>query len=254
MDMAISNIAWSRENEDQVFELLQQHKIKFLEIAPTKIASWQDFSAFEKYKEKVSKYGLTIRNMQSIFYGEKIDIFDNQIEAQQHTIRVLNLAKMLDIKSVIFGSPKNRLTHDKIADKDKFRQFLFTVDDYLASTNIMFNIESNPEVYGCNFITKPSEIIEFSTSFSNIGFHLDTCCSTYSGEPLFYIKDITPDSVHISESYLGNFRNPFVDHQKYKNFLNKNMYSGIISIEMKETDVPDIEHAISFVKHQYETI
>lgn len=37
MDLSISNISWSAEQDSQVYELMQKHGFSGLEIAPTRI-------------------------------------------------------------------------------------------------------------------------------------------------------------------------------------------------------------------------
>ena len=64
----ISNIAWDSKDDIKIYEYLQEQKIKFLEIAPTKIASWDELTEnkIKNYIDELKKYDIEIYSLQSI--------------------------------------------------------------------------------------------------------------------------------------------------------------------------------------------
>ena len=82
MKLSISNIAWSKEQDEQMYEYL--HKIGFeaIEIAPTRFIRENPYSHIEKIKRTLeqinSKYNLKVSSMQSIWYGQKGNIFKRE--------------------------------------------------------------------------------------------------------------------------------------------------------------------------------
>lgn len=250
MNIAISNIAWNGSQELQVFELLQRNNVEFVEVAFTKICDWDNISTkhVADYRKKLQRFGLSPCNVQSLMYGKDFNIFENPQAARKHFKLIFELSQELGARNLVFGSPKNRISKGGQVDELSFEHLLDFVENELQGTEIKFNIECNPKIYGCNFITTPSQAIRYSKNRKNIGFHLDTACCELSKEP---IDGCQIDSVHISEPYLNNFDEPSSYHEKYRNLLHKSQYRDIISIEMKETNLQSIENAIKFVKSEY---
>ena len=78
MKYSISNIAWSKEYDNEMYAFLKQQGIDGLEIAPTRIFDkpYDNLELAHEYAWMLkNKYGLTVSSMQSIWYGVKESIF-----------------------------------------------------------------------------------------------------------------------------------------------------------------------------------
>lgn len=247
MDIGISNIAWDSQVEESAFSLLREHQIKYLEVAPTKILD------ISKYIKLCEKYGLNIFCLQSLFYGINLNIFDSPHEAIKHFKKNIDMAIILGAKNLVFGSPKNRKSKN-INDINIFSYIMNHVDEYIQKSGekINLNIEANPEVYDCNFLTDINQIFSFlqENKYKNVGIHFDTACHYFSLN-----KDIKEEfvfnSVHISEPFLNNFSLPTLNHEQYKKILIKQKYDGILSIEMKNTDLEQINKTLNYINKTY---
>ena len=185
MNIGISNIAWEYAQEEEVFSILRDYEIKYLEIAPTKI---------ENYKNYISlceKYNLSIFCMQSLFYNTNLNIFKNFDESVQHIKNIINVAQYFGAETIVFGSPKNRIS-DGDNDKNIFLNFLEELENFIEkhSHRIKMNIESNPEIYGCNFLTNINDTHNLlkNKNFKNIGIHscrFEPSCSEYTYQAIF---------------------------------------------------------------------
>ena len=73
MKLSISNIAWARENDLVVYEIMKNMGFEGLEIAPTRIFPENPYDKIEEAirwaKELKAKNGFVIPSMQSIWYG-----------------------------------------------------------------------------------------------------------------------------------------------------------------------------------------
>ena len=86
MRFAISNIAWKKEHDGEMYSFLQEQGIEGLEIAPTRIFPEEPYDkileAGEWAKMLKEDYGLSIPSMQSIWFGRKEKIFSSQDERE----------------------------------------------------------------------------------------------------------------------------------------------------------------------------
>ena len=78
MKYSISNIAWSQEQDGEMYAFLKQQGIQGLEIAPTRLFAnpYDNLEMAHEYAVMLkNKYGLTVSSMQSIWYGVQQSIF-----------------------------------------------------------------------------------------------------------------------------------------------------------------------------------
>ena len=84
MKLSISNIAWTAENDAEMYQFLQKSGYQGLEIAPTRIFPEAPYDKLAEAKEWAwelkEKYGLEIPSMQSIWYGHQEKIFGSKEE------------------------------------------------------------------------------------------------------------------------------------------------------------------------------
>ena len=115
MKLSISNIAWKKENDKEMYDFLSLNGFSGIEIAPTRIfpeAPYDKLNEAKKWAEDLkSQYGLMISSMQSIWYGRKENIFSSHFERLvlfDYTKKAIDFARSIECKNLVFGCPKNR--------------------------------------------------------------------------------------------------------------------------------------------------
>lgn len=263
--LSISNIAWS-EAEDTIFASLQAHGVQGVEIAPTKLASWDlmNESHFEMYREMCSKYELQISSFQAILYGRpELQLLGGKeqfIEFTKHIKRISNYAQLSGAGCLVFGAPKNRLLLNLGLDAafqlavDRFR----ILADVAYANGVRIAIEPVPECYGGDFLTHYNEVLHLVQTANHPGLsvHLDTACIWLADNSIseaIYNSQGSFCHFHVSEKSLGTFDNPDPRHVEAAKALISINYPAWICIEMKQGDnvLSDIEHAVSYVKSIY---
>ena len=251
MHKAISNIAWTKEEDEKMYPIMTQYGFQGLEIAPSRI--WADpthvsQNSIRDFQNKLHEYQITVIAMQAILFGkQELTIFENpeiKLKTSQYIKKTIDLASNLDVQILVFGSPKNRLTYGKDKTEiDKISiEFFNMIGDYAKSKNTLFCIEPNPPEYGADFITNVSEAISLVKNVNNSGFrlHLDLGAMTINKED--YVKCITSSKpflshFHISEPYLHPISETESKHEIVDDALKNINYQGWVSIEMKSNNV-----------------
>lgn len=264
MKIAISNIAWTNEQEESVAELLKNLGVKFVEIAPTK--KWQDpnQASADEIAECVKFWqnqNLKIVAMQSMLFNRPdLQIFKNE-KLRQETLNYLSkfieLAAKLGVKAMVFGSPKNR-QRGTLGKKEAFvvaKDFFTELGKIAENNNIYFCIEPNPTDYSCDFITTAEEGIELVNAINSrgIGLHLDTACMMLSGDNISDSIKNAGDILkhfHVSTPSLGPVTSEFSSqYNEAKKALENIEYDGFVSIEMRPVEnLNSVEEAVEVAK------
>ena len=110
--LAISNIAWQKDEDETVYAAMQQAGFTGLELAPTRIfseAPYENLTSallFGGYLK--NRWGFSVPSLQSIWYGQKGNIF-NPADAEpllDYTAQAFQFAHSLNCPSLVFGCPK----------------------------------------------------------------------------------------------------------------------------------------------------
>lgn len=269
MKFSISNIAWDKDEDESVSVLMKQYGFKGLEIAPTKI--WD--SPLNQTKENLSLYqnfwkinGINIVSMQSLLYNKpQFQIFQSEtsyIEMKKYLKSIIDLGFHLGVKTLIFGSPKNRLVSNCNQDIKEKRMISFfrELGEHANSHNMSFCIEANPIKYGCDFVTTTHEALELVRRVNQQGFglHLDTGTIILNNENIEDVIEKTipyAKHIHISEPYLELIGTNYEQHIQIAQIIKKSNYNHWLSIEMKNNllspNLDAIKKAIHFVSNIY---
>ena len=113
--LAISNIAWQKDDDETVYAAMQQADFTGLELAPTRIfseAPYENLTSallFGGYLK--NRWGFSVPSLQSIWYGQKGNIFDpaDTEHLLDYTAQAFQFAHSLNCPSLVFGCPKNRM-------------------------------------------------------------------------------------------------------------------------------------------------
>lgn len=259
MKLAISNIAWQNDQDQEMYAFLKKHHITGLEIAPTRIFPEKPYDNLVQAKELADSlkgnYDLEICSMQSIWFGRTEKLFGSKKEQEtllNYTKKAILFAEVIGCHNLVFGSPKNRV----IATTNQYHSavsFFKELGDFAYSHNTVLAMEANPVIYNTNFINTTSQAIDLVKEVDSKGFkvNLDLGTVIYNQEDINMIDLAYVNHIHISEPYLkeimwGNIHNQLLQ------VLNKNNYQGFISIEMSNQNTFDkVKEMIISLKQIY---
>ena len=215
MRISISNIAWEKDEEPEIAELLQRLGVTAVDVAHSKYfpdAAGATDEGIRKVRRWWEERGISIYGMQSLLYGTKgLNVFgdrESQERLLQHLGHVCRIAEGLGAKRLVFGSPKNRdrsgLT-DSEADEIALR-FFSRLGDIAQSHGVVITLEPNPVCYGTNWITTTTEAHDFVNELGNpgIAMQLDTgtvITNSEDRDTIASVKDAA-GHVHLSEPRL----------------------------------------------------
>ena len=215
MRISISNIAWEKDEEPQIAELLRRLGVTAVDVAPSKyfqnMSSASD-SDIRKVRNWWEERGISIYGMQSLLYGTKgLNVFGDR-ESQERLLaqlgQVCRIAEGLGAKRLVFGSPKNR-DRTGLTDSDAHDialRFFSRLGDIAQSHGVVITLEPNPVCYGTNWITTTKEAHDFVKELGNpgISMQLDTGTVITNGEDTAEFSEVegAVGHVHLSEPKL----------------------------------------------------
>lgn len=250
MNLSVSNIAWSAEEDESVYSLLRELGVSRLEIAPTRLwSSPAELSESEAcaWRESMQEKGLRIGSFQALLFGQPgLALFGSEssrTDCLEYLKKIIRLASWLGAGPLVFGSPKNRLKAEMSMSQamDLATVFFRELGDYAAERSCCLVIEANPAAYGCDFIQNLDEALTLvnRTDSPGFGLHLD------AGELQMNVEDVAgfiarhPERiahVHISEPMLAPVAVAHETHRILFAGLRSAGYNGDVTIEMKRQE------------------
>ena len=270
MRLAVSNIAWTAETDEEIATLLADLGVSAIEIAPTR--RWPDPALAtpedaEAYRTWWARRGLRIASMQSLLFGrDDLVIFgaqDKRAEARDYLRRIIRLAGDLGAGPLVFGSPKNRRIGALPAAEARHIaiEFFGAMGDAASASGVTFCLEPNPAEYGADYLTTSTAAVELLGEIRNpgLGLHLDAAAMTLAKEsPREAIVAAIPwlRHFHASEPYLAPIGSGGTDHGAFASALAGEGYEGLISIEMRgvEGPVAVVRDAVLRVQQAYAAV
>lgn len=263
MKLSISNIAWGKEQDIEMYEYLSEVGFDAIEIAPTRIFEEKPYEKLEEAKRFAKgleeKYKLKISSMQSIWYGRAEKIFGSKEERKaliEYTKKAIDFAHTIDCGNLVFGCPKNRNINTP-EDYKTAIEFFKEIGEYAKQKNTVFAIEPNPTIYNTNFINKTEEALKIVKEIScdAVKVNLDLGTVIENEEDIISIIENNYDKInhiHISEPNLESIQKREL-HKKLAQKLKENNYQRYISIEMKnQNDIEKVKEIINYVKGVFE--
>lgn len=270
MQLAVSSIAWTNEEEEAVAKILQQLNVHKVELAPTKL--WDDptTATAEQAQEVVEwwkGYGIEIAAFQSMLFSRPdLKLFQdegNRRECLDYLKDFIALAGMMGVKKMVFGSPKNRQRGElSVEEADAIAiEFFREIGETAEKHNVVFCLEPNAPQYNCDYITTAAQGAKLVRAVGSHGFglHLDAACMALAGDDLGRSirenKDIL-EHFHISSPMLEQVEaRSDVAHADAAEALRSIDYNKVVSIEMRPgdsgTNVSRVEKAVLFAKDTY---
>jgi D-psicose/D-tagatose/L-ribulose 3-epimerase len=263
--LSISNIAWPHENHAEILTLIAKCGVSGIEIAPTKLADWNNLSIvyLKEFRQKLENLGLVCSGLQAIFFSKP----DCQLLASEaefmhmysHLDYVADIAYTLGTNKVVFGAPRNRKANginQHIAwdlAVERFRKLAEKTQD-----RISIGIEAIPSIYACDFLTRTDQVISMinSIEYKSIRLHFDAACSYLAGEDLknsILLSSPYIASFHISEPELKPLSFASSYHQSAADALNIIKFDGWLTIEMNQTNYfeSEIKQSIKTAQNIY---
>lgn len=272
MRLAISNIAWNKDEDYAVSELLRSFNVNAIDVAPGKyfpdIRTAKD-KEITNVKQWWADRGIEITGMQALLFGTVgLNMFGDEHSCDdmlQHLRAVCRIGAGLGASRLVFGSPKNRdrsgLSNDEVLKKAVtfFRRLGRVAEDY----GVIVCLEPNPSRYGANFMTGSEETARIVSVVDHtaIRMQFDTGSLTINGE--------SPDEVlkanaryighiHISEPDLLPLGDGGTDHASMSTALRKYLPNHVASVEILATDeephLVSIERSLALAAQYYKSI
>ena len=245
MKLAVSNIAWTLEQDEDVYKLLNEYGYEGVEIAPTRVFQELPYDrvleAGEWSKKIKREWGLNIPSMQSIWFGRQERIFGSDEERRflvDYTKKAIVFAETINCNNLVLGCPKNRNIFNK-NDYDIGIKFFKELGDYASEHNTIIGMEANPTLYNTNYINDTGAALELIKEVDSKGFllNLDLGTMIYNNESVSQLIGNVKliNHVHISEPSLKPIEEREI-HKDIKKILQDEGYNGYISIEMGKVD------------------
>lgn len=253
MELSISNIAWTAKNDHIVHELMIKLGFRGLEIAPTRLFPEAPYTQLKQAARWAGECPFTISSMQSIWYGQSGNIFNDADRADllDYTRKAINFASVIKCRNLVFGCPRNRQipneTYRPIAIC-----FFKEIAQYAQEKGCVIGLEANPPIYNTNFINTTQEALNLVKEVSHPAFllNLDIGTMIHNNEPPSILRENMRyiSHVHISEPFLKMIEQRNL-HKQLASILKQEHYSGFVSIEMgKQEDTQKIHQAMLYTK------
>lgn len=260
MKLSISNIAWSENDDPEMYDFIKSNNYNGIEIAPTRIIEndpYNNLDEIQKFSRFLSdKYQLEISSMQSICFGRQERIFGTEDERNillNYLKKSIDFASVIKCKNLVFGSPKNRIIGN---NQEKIGYTFFEeLGNYAQLNNTVFALEPNPIIYGTNFINTSQEAFNYIKEINIEGLRVNFDLGTFiqNQETLDSFEQNLPwiNHIHISEPYLEVIKERKI-HQDLINILINNKYDKYISIEMKNSDsLESVKNTMLYIKNLF---
>ena len=259
MKLSISNIAWSKEHDEEIYSYLKANSIEGIEIAPTRIFENNPYDELTKANEYFQyineEYCLEVPSMQSIWFGKSQNIFDGEdgrTELLNYTKKAIDFASEIKCKNLVFGCPKNRNINNESCDSEAIAlEFFRELGSYANNKGTVLAIEPNPNIYGTNFINSTKGAFDIAKKINNKGILVNVDLGTIinNEESLStLIENIhLINHIHISEPYLEKIQKREL-HKELAKILKDNAYDKYVSIEMKNlNDLDGVKETLSYI-------
>lgn len=258
MKLSVSNIAWTKENDDKMYQFLADEGIQGLEIAPTRIfpeLPYEKLADATTFAEGLKhKYGLVIPSMQSIWFGRSENIFASKEERDillGYTKKAIDFAAAVGCRNLVFGCPRNRAYTDAAA-LNLAIPFFKELGDYAFEKGTVLSMEANPVIYNTNYCNTTQEALDLIKAVDSRGFmlNLDLGTMVYNEESIAIVHEAVDyiNHVHISEPGLALIQKRSL-HEELAEYLVSVSYDGFVSLEIKtQENVQDVKDMVYYLK------
>ena len=269
MRLSISNLAWDKQEDHEVLQVLNKFKIDAIDVAPGKYFS--DFKTAQRdeihgVRQWWNDRGIEITGMQALLFGTHgLNVFGTEAVQNRlldHLTEVCRIGAEMGATRLVFGSPKNRdrtgfsNEESMVIAVDFFRR----LGDIAKSFEVLICLEPNPPCYGANFMTTTEEtaLVVSRVGHENIKMQFDTGALFINGEdPIQLLASYSEliGHIHASEPNLVPLGDTDSDHRAVAGSIRKFLPHHLIAIEMlatqNEPHAVSIERALKVAVEQY---
>ncbi len=259
MKYSISNIAWDKEFDGEMYRFLSQNKIDGIEIAPTRLFTnpYDNLEMAKLYADMLkNRFNLEISSMQSIWFGKSGNIFnkDEREELFIYTKKAILFAQSMGIKNLVFGNPRNR-NMPKGHSEEEVKEFFFSLGEFAKENNTFLSLEPNPAIYNTNFLNYTKDTCEFVKEINSDGLKVNIDFGTIleNDENPHLIKTYKNivNHIHLSVPFL-EYVEKREEHKTLKKVFDKIAYDGYLSIEMKnQNDIEKVKKSVLYMKEAF---
>ncbi|WP_132251111.1 sugar phosphate isomerase/epimerase family protein [Methylobacterium segetis] len=262
--ISVSNIAWNREENKDVYEYFNASGVSGIEVAFTKIAPWAELnkSLIDHERSELDSAGLVVSSYQALYYGKpQVQLLHERKsfdEMLSHTIAVAKLAERLSNGGVaVFGAPLNRKRGDlSLADaEDLGSERLFELADAVADYGLVLALEPAPPSYQGDFLidTESCARVVRRINHSNLRLHLDSGCIALAEDNVAPIASYAGGLIahaHLSRPGLAPLvAPPDQADLMFIQTIRELSYSGWIALEMRPLNtISAIKDAVTFAR------
>jgi D-psicose/D-tagatose/L-ribulose 3-epimerase len=164
--LSVSNIAWPVEQDEAVANLLIEHGVRMIDVAPGKyVADFHRVPAEDvvRVRQWWADRGMAIGGMQALLFGTQgLNLFgDSQSrkDMASHLAAACRIGRILEAPRLVFGSPRNR-DRTGLSDSEALRiavDFFREIGRVAGDNGVCLCLEPNPASYGANFMTSTAE-------------------------------------------------------------------------------------------------
>jgi len=258
MKLSVSNIAWTKEYDEEMYAFLKAEKIEGLEIAPTRIFPETPYDKNEMAAEFATrlkgKYNLEIPSMQSIWFGRNENIFASEEDRKallDYTKKAIDFAAAIRCGNLVFGCPRNR-SYAQGCDTRVVIPFFEELGYYAYSKNTVLSMEANPPIYNTNYCNTTMEAVELVKTVGSKGFliNLDMGTMLQNEEDLHVVEAAREwlNHVHISEPGLALVERR-ASHREVAKYLKETGYEHFVSLEVKtQENIQNVKDAMHYLQ------
>lgn len=258
MKFSFSNIGWNSEDDEHIYNLMNENGFEGVEIAPTRIfleKPYENLSiAAEWSRDLKQKNGLVVPSMQSIWFGRIEKLFGSDEEREillNYTKKAIDFAEAIGCGNLVFGCPRNRSMPED-GDIKVAINFFEELGEYAYNHNNVIALEANPPIYNTNFINMTKDAIDLVEKVNSKGFllNLDVGTMIVNNENIDILngKGHLINHIHISEPELKPIQERVL-HEELADYLNKIKYQHFVSVEVgRQDDVSNIEKMMKYIK------
>lgn len=209
--IAVSNIAWTADEDAAVARLLSGRGVRAIEVAPARLfadpasAADRDIQAARSFW---ADHGISLVSMQALLFGgPNLTVFGDAAQRQAFTdymTRIIVLAGKLGCGPLVFGSPKARLRGALPFGEacERAAELFRPLAAVAADHGCVLSFEPNAAGYGCDFVNRIGEAASLARLVDHPGFRiqLDTGNFSMEGDSLADLREALPLVAHFHAS------------------------------------------------------
>lgn len=264
--VAISNIAWTAEEDRDVARLLARMSVGAIEVAPGRLFP-DPLNVSAEAARRVRAYwqdhGIKLAAMQSLLFGRAdFDIFGDAAmrqEVSEYLKKIIELAGQLGCGPLVFGSPKNRRRKSLSMEQayDQAATFFGPLATFANDCGCVLAMEPNATGYDCDFINRVSEAAELVARVASPGLRINLDAGVFELES-DDLKQLERHAsrvahFHASRPYLMPLRQGSDTLASLYRIMTGSGYSGYVSIEMRKAEqgsnIENVELSVRFLQN-----